>query len=141
MVHFAVMGSIERFLSVYIEHTGGAFPLWVAPQQIAILPINDEMAAYANEVKQELEDAASAIGKELRVEVDKRSERLQAKIRDAAALKVPYTLIVGPREAEDRAVSPRIFGVEKNLPAVKLQDFKSQILDKIVSRDSDHSLS
>jgi threonyl-tRNA synthetase len=101
MVHRALFGSVERFFGVLIEHYAGAFPLWLAPVQVAVLPITDAHQAWAREVA----DALRAGG--LRVEVDERSEKLGLKIREATLLKVPYMLVLGDKEVEARGVAPR----------------------------------
>ncbi|MEK7571416.1 MAG: threonine--tRNA ligase [Patescibacteria group bacterium] len=101
MIHFALMGSIERFLSVYIEHTAGAFPLWLAPVQVSLLPIADRHNEYAEKIAKELQ----AVG--IRAEADVRSERLQAKIRDATLQKVPFMGIIGDKEIADEVISVR----------------------------------
>jgi len=102
MVHRALLGAIERFFGVLIEHYGGAFPLWLAPVQAVVIPIADRHAAYADKLAEELTRAG------LRAEVDPRSERMQAKIRDAQLQKVPYMLVVGDREAEAGAAAVRL---------------------------------
>ncbi len=102
MVHRALLGSLERFLGVLIEHYAGAFPLWLAPVQVVLVPIADRHLEYARWVASELEAAG------LRVEVDERSERMQAKIRDAQLQKVPYMLVVGDKEVEAQAVAVRL---------------------------------
>ena len=101
MVHRALFGSVERFFGVLIEHYAGAFPLWLAPVQIGLVPISERHQEYALKVKAELEAAG------LRVEVDDRNEKMNAKIRDFANQKVPYILIMGDKEAEANAVSVR----------------------------------
>ena len=101
MVHAAIMGSIERFVSILIEHHAGKFPFWLAPVQVKILPITDGQIEYAQQVMQQLEDAG------IRVEIDQRSERLSAKIRDAQLQKVPYMFVVGGKEAEAQSVAVR----------------------------------
>jgi threonyl-tRNA synthetase len=101
MIHRAPFGSLERFVGVLIEHFAGAFPLWLAPVQATIIPIADRHAEYAGQVRAQLAAAG------LRVEVDGRSERMQAKIRDAQLQKVPYMLIVGDKEAAAGAVAVR----------------------------------
>lgn len=101
MIHFALMGSLERFLSVYIEHTAGLFPIWLAPVQISILPIADRHLGFAEKVQKELRSAG------IRSEIDIRSERLQAKIRDAALQKVPFMGIIGDKEIESDVLSVR----------------------------------
>jgi threonyl-tRNA synthetase len=102
MVHRALLGSIERFFGVLIEHYGGAFPVWLAPVQAVIIPIADRHNAYAHEVAGRLKAA------ELRVEVNDSSDRMQAKIRDAQLQKVPYMLVIGDREMEEGKVAVRL---------------------------------
>jgi threonyl-tRNA synthetase len=101
MIHRAMLGSLERFFGVYLEHTGGKFPTWLAPVQIAILPITDSHQPWAREV------AAACRAAGLRVEVDERNEKLGLKIREATLLRVPYMLVLGDKEVEARAVAPR----------------------------------
>ena len=101
MVHRAIMGSMERFLGVLIEHYGGAFPLWLAPVQAIVIPIADRHVEYASQIRDTL------TGKGFRVEVDSRGERMNYKIRDAQLQKVPYMLIVGDGEVSQDTVSVR----------------------------------
>jgi threonyl-tRNA synthetase len=101
VIHRAVCGSLERFIAILIEHFAGAFPLWLAPVQVVVLPIADRHTPYAREVAAAL-DAAG-----LRVEVDDRQEKVNYKIREAQLQKIPYMLVVGDREATDRAVAVR----------------------------------
>ncbi len=101
MVHRALLGSLERFFGVLIEHYEGAFPLWLAPVQAVVLPITDAQNGYAEQVARKLRDGG------LRVEVDSRSEKIGFKIREAQLQKVPYMLVVGQREAEGGQVSVR----------------------------------
>jgi threonyl-tRNA synthetase len=101
LLHRAVTGSTERFMAVIIEHFAGAFPLWLAPVQAIVIPIADRHTAYAQQVAEQLKAEG------LRVEVDSRGERMQAKIRDAQLQKIPYMLVVGDKEAEAGAVSIR----------------------------------
>ncbi len=101
MIHAAIMGSIERFVSVLLEHHAGKLPTWLAPVQVKVLPISDKQLEYAREVVNKLTQAG------VRVKLDKRSERLPAKIRDAQLEKVPYMLIIGGREAEAQKVAVR----------------------------------
>ncbi|MGD2251656.1 MAG: threonine--tRNA ligase [Anaerolineales bacterium] len=102
MIHRALLGSMERFMGALIEHHGGAFPVWLSPVQAVLIPIADRHLPYAHQVGQRLKDAG------LRVEVDERSERMNAKIRDAQLQKVPYMLVVGDKEVEAEAVSLRL---------------------------------
>jgi threonyl-tRNA synthetase len=116
MVHRALFGSVERFFGVLIEHYAGAFPLWLAPVQVGLVPISERHQEYAASVKAELEAAG------FRVEVDDRNEKMNAKIRDFANQKVPYILIMGDKEAEARAVSVRA-RAKGDLGSVPLTDF------------------
>jgi threonyl-tRNA synthetase len=116
MIHRAILGSVERFLGVLIEHLGGAFPVWLAPVQATLIPIADRHNDYCNEVAAKLRAAG------LRAEVDQRSERMQAKIRDAQLQKVPYMLIAGDRDIEAGAVSVRTRDNEDK-GAIKVDDF------------------
>jgi len=104
MVHRALFGSVERFFGVLIEHYAGAFPLWLAPVQVGLVPISERHKAYAEKVEKELKDAG------LRVEVDDRNEKMNAKIRDLANQKTPYILVFGDKEEGANAVSVRTRG-------------------------------
>jgi threonyl-tRNA synthetase len=101
MLHRALLGSLERFVGIYIEHTGGEFPVWVAPTQVIVIPANPKALEYADSTARMLKEGG------VRVEVDLRDEKLGAKIRDAELQKFPYMLVVGPREAEAGTVAPR----------------------------------
>ena len=101
MIHRAPFGSMERFVAVLIEHTGGKFPLWLTPDQVAILPISEKFNDYANEIKRQLE------AEDLSVLVDDRNEKIGRKIRDTELKRIPYMLIVGEKEAENNEVSVR----------------------------------
>ena len=102
MIHRAILGSLERFYGVMLEHFGGDFPPWLAPEQARVLPITDAVNDYAEKVSAELTSRG------LRAEVDRRSEKLGYKIRDGETMKVPYLLVVGQREADDETVSLRL---------------------------------
>ncbi len=101
MIHAAIMGSIERYLSILIEHFAGAFPFWLAPTQILILTINDSVKSYAGEIKKRLEAEG------VRVELDDRNETIGKKIREGELQKIPYLLVIGPREAESKTIAVR----------------------------------
>jgi threonyl-tRNA synthetase len=116
MLHRAVLGSIERFIAILLEHCAGAFPLWLAPVQLKILTVTDDQQEYAKKVFQQLHDGG------WRVELDGRNEKLGYKIREAQLAKVPYALVVGDKEVEAGTVAPRRRGGE-NLPPVALGDF------------------
>ena len=120
MIHRAILGSLERFMGILIEHHAGAFPVWLAPVQAKLIPIADRHNDYCNEVAAKLRAAG------LRAEVDQRSERMQAKIRDAQLQKVPYMLIAGDRDIEAGAVSVRTRDNE-DLGAVRVDDFVARL--------------
>jgi threonyl-tRNA synthetase len=101
MIHRAPFGSMERFVGILIEHFNGAFPLWLSPVQVVLVPITDNHVAYANEVAAKLKAAG------LRVEVDDSNNRMGAKIRNAQLQKTPYMLVVGDKEMEAGAVAVR----------------------------------
>lgn len=124
MIHAAIMGSIERFLSILIEHYAGAFPVWLAPVQIVLLPIADRHNEFAEKVKKDLQEH------DIRVELDTRSERLQAKIRDATLQKVPFMGIIGDKEVADSAISIRKRNGE-DLGNVKVSQFLQEIKQTI----------
>ncbi len=123
MVHRAILGSMERFLGVLIEHYGGAFPLWLAPVQAVVIPIADRHHEYAAGVR----DTLGASG--LRVDVDDRNERMNLKIRNAQMMKVPYMLVVGDREMEAGAVAVRQRDGE-DLGAMPVGEFQELLADE-----------
>lgn len=116
VIHRVIYGSLERFVGILIEHTAGAFPVWLAPVQVKVIPIADRHLAYAQEVAAMLREAR------LRVEIDDGSDRMNNKIRCAQLEKVPYMLVLGNREVEQRTVSVRL-RTEQNLGAMPLADF------------------
>jgi len=127
MIHFALMGSIERFLSVYIEHTAGNFPVWLSPVQVKIIPITDRHIEYAQKVLEQLKNA------NIRVEIDSRGEKMQAKIREAQMHKIPYMLIIGDREQEANAIAVRTRDGEDR-GATPVADFIKQISEQTEQR-------
>ena len=126
MIHRALLGSMERFMGVLIEHYSGAFPLWLAPVQAVLVPIADRHLDYAGQVADQLKAAG------LRVEVDSRNERMNAKIRDAQMQKIPYMLVVGDREVEDGTASVRLRSGE-NLRAMRIEDLLSRMTDEVAA--------
>ena len=128
MVHRALLGSLERFMGTLIEHYGGAFPVWLAPVQAVVIPIADRHVEYADSVLAQL-DAAG-----IRAFTDGRSERMNAKIREAQLQKIPYMLVVGDREANADAVAVRLRSGE-NLGAVAVEDTIRRIAQEIRSRE------
>ena len=127
MVHRALLGSMERFFGVLVEHYAGAFPLWLAPVHALVIPIADRHIEYADSVAAQLREAG------LRVEVDYRSERMQAKIRDAQLQKIPYMLVVGDREAEAVAAAVRLRSGE-DLKALPISEVIERMQKEIEER-------
>ncbi|MFA6505669.1 MAG: threonine--tRNA ligase [Treponemataceae bacterium] len=127
MVHRALLGSLERFFGVLIEHFGGAFPAWIAPEQVAVIPVAEAFDAYAGKVNAELK------ARELRSSVELGDSRLNAKIRECQTRKIPYMLVVGQREAEEGTVSIRLRD-GRQLPAMKTADFADYLSAKVASR-------
>ena len=126
MIHRAMLGAIERFLGILIEHYGGAFPTWLAPVQAAIIPIADRHLEYADGVCRQLKDAG------FRVEVDSRKERMNLKIRDAQTQKVPYMLVVGDQEQAQATVAVRSRSQE-NLGPMPLGDFMQRLGNEVAA--------
>ena len=124
MIHRAPFGSMERFVAVLIEHTGGKFPLWLTPDQVSILPISEKFNDYAYEVKRQLE------AEDLSVLVDDRNEKIGRKIRDTELKRIPYMLIVGEKEAENNEVSVRKQG-EGDKGSMKIATFAALLNDEV----------
>jgi threonyl-tRNA synthetase len=118
---------MERFFMVLLEHYGGAFPLWLAPVQAAVIPIADRHVEYACAVARELDEA------DIRVEVDDRNERMNAKIRDAQLQKLPYMLVVGDKEMEANTVNVRLRSGE-NLGALPIAELISRMEEEVRNR-------
>ena len=127
MVHRALLGSLERFFGVLIEHFGGAFPVWIAPEQIAVIPVAESFNDYAKKA------AAEFKAHDLRVSAELGDARMNAKIRDCQNRKIPYMLVVGQREADEGTVSIRLRD-GRQLPAMKIADFAAYALEKTNSR-------
>jgi threonyl-tRNA synthetase len=127
MIHRTLLGSMERFVGGLVEHYAGAFPLWLAPVQAAIIPITDDQFDYAHDVARHLTEAG------LRVEVNDRRDRMQAKIREAQMQKIPYMLVIGKREAADGAVAVRLRN-GRDLGAMPVGAFVEMALPRIESR-------
>ena len=128
MVHRALLGSLERFFGVFIEHYAGAFPLWLCPEQATVIPVAAPFDEYAKKVVAELRGAG------IRARADLSDARMNAKIRTAQGQKVPYMLVVGQKEADESAVSVRkLDGSQDN--GVSLADFKARVIEKIARRD------
>ncbi len=127
MIHRVVFGSIERFIGIITEHYAGAFPVWLSPVQVKVMPITDRAADYAKSVAAKLSEQG------VRVETDLRNEKIGYKIREAQMQKLPYMLVVGDREAESGMVAVRTRTGE-DLGAMSLEDFSAKILDEIKNR-------
>lgn len=123
MIHRVVFGSIERFIGIITEHFAGAFPLWIAPVQVEVLPVTDRAAEYAGGIVNKLQAAG------FRAEADYRPEKLGYKIREAVGMKVPYMVIVGDKDIENRTISVR-HRSGKDLGAMKYDDFESLIKEE-----------
>jgi len=127
MIHRALLGSLERFFGVIIEHFGGAFPVWIAPEQVAVIPVAEQFDEYAKKT------AAALKERDLRVTAELGDERMNAKIRGCQTRKIPYMLVVGQREANEGTVSVRLRD-GRQLSAMKLDEFASYALEKINSK-------
>lgn len=127
VIHRAILGSIERFIGILIEHYAGAFPAWLAPVQVKILPITDRQHAYAEELKNELEVAG------IRCEIDYRNEKIGYKIREAQLEKVPYMLVIGDKEMEEGTVSVRK-RTEGDIGSVKIEELIKRLSEEIASK-------
>ena len=127
MLHRVVLGSIERFIGVITEHFAGAFPAWLAPVQVKILPVTDRALDYAKELSDALD------GQGFRVEVDDRNEKIGKKIREATLEKVPYMIVVGDRDMENKTVSVRTRAGE-DLGAMSLEDFTAKLKEVVDSK-------
>ena len=140
MIHAAIMGSLERFLSVYIEHTGGRFPVWLAPEQLRLIQVKDgpEIDSFVDKI------ATDARQARVRIEIDRSKESVGKKIRNAELMKIPYTVVVGEKELETAQLSPRIRSdlidegyAEKSY---EIEDFIQKIVDESKKRNLKSSL-
>ena len=128
VIHRAILGTFDRFMAFLIEETKGAFPLWLAPLQVNIIPVNNEYhLKYAKKIMKKLEE------KNIRVSLDSRDEKLSYKMRESSVHKVPYTLIIGDKEMENKIVSYRLFG-HKETSSLSLKEFEKELLTKIKER-------
>jgi threonyl-tRNA synthetase len=128
MVHRALLGSLERFFGVLIEHFGGAFPVWIAPEQAAVIPVAEGFNDYAKKIAGELKAL------DLRVTAELDDGRLNAKIRECQNRKIPYMLVVGQREADEGTVSIRLRD-GRQLPPMKAAEFADYVIGKVNTRD------
>lgn len=128
MIHRVVLGSIERFIGVITEHFAGAFPTWLSPVQVRVLPVTDRAAEYADEIE------AKLTAKGFRAEVDHRSEKLGYKIREGRNERIPYLLIVGDKDLENQTVSPR-HRTEGDLGAMSYDDFEAMLAEVVTTKE------
>ncbi len=127
MIHRALLGSMERFFGILTEHYAGAFPLWLSPEQARVIPLTEREISYARTVADELRSA------HMRVSLDERSEKVGAKIRNAQLSKIPYMLIVGPRESTDKTVAVRS-RVQGDIGAMPISELVEKLHTEIISR-------
>ncbi len=130
MIHRAPFGSMERFCGVLIEHFAGAFPLWLSPEQVRVLTISEKSVEYGQKVVERLKAAG------IRAHLDDSDDRVQTKVFAAASSRVPYMLVVGPRDAQSEAVSVRARGIEANLGAMGLEDFVEAVVREKATRSA-----
>jgi threonyl-tRNA synthetase len=130
VIHRALIGSFERFFAFFIEHHRGAFPVWLSPTQVKILPLTERNVDYASILKEQLEDHS------IRVEIDEKDETLQSKIRNAQLEKVPYMIIVGDKEEQNKTISLRL-RTEEDLGVMKLEDFVKRISKNVEEKSLD----
>lgn len=133
IIHRAPLGTHERYIGFLIEHFAGNFPTWLAPQQVAVLPISDKFMDYANAVNKQLKEAG------IRTKADDRNEKIGKKIRDAEMLKVPYMLVIGEKEATENKVSVRIHG-QGDKGMLPFEDVKLKLVEEIKTRSLEHIL-
>jgi threonyl-tRNA synthetase len=128
MIHRALLGSMERFMGVLVEHYGGAFPFWLAPTQAVLIPITDRNLPYVEKAAEKLRENG------IRIKVDSRADRMGAKIRDAEKLKIPYMLVVGDREEEAGTVAPRL-RTGAQLDPISIEDLLVRMAEEIKNHD------
>lgn len=129
MIHRAPFGSMERFVAVLLEHCAGEFPLWLAPDQLIILPVSEKYLDYAEKVQSYLKKS------DIRALIDDRNEKIGRKIRDAEVKKYPYMLIVGEKEESENGVSVRRHG-QVDLGSMSMEDFGKMILKQVEEEQS-----
>jgi threonyl-tRNA synthetase len=128
MLHRVLVGSMERFVGGLIEHFAGAFPLWLAPEQVRVIPIADELKGFAQSVVERLQ------ARGVRVHLDDRSDTLNYRIREGEMLKIPYMAVVGKREAESDSIALRVRGAGKKQEIITVADFAARLEDEIATR-------
>ncbi len=131
MVHRAPFGSMERFVGVLIEHFAGSFPTWLSPEQVRVLPLSEKSSDYATSVYNKLKAAGVRVG------LDLKDDRIQAKVKVGTDARIPYLLVVGPRDAENQEVSVRARGHRQSLGAMNVDEFVAQVTEEISTRSAD----
>ena len=137
MIHAAIMGSIDRFLSIYIEHTAGNFPVWLAPEQVRLITVSEDsvITTKADDMRKQLKAAG------IRTTIDDASESVGKKIRLASIAKIPYTLVIGEKEVNGNKVSPRLRGdLGDSEPTLEFNQFIEHLQQEINERASHSSL-
>ena len=128
MLHRVLVGSMERFVGGLIEHFAGAFPLWLAPEQVRVIPIADELKGFAQSVVERLKS------RRIRVHLDDRSETLNYRIREGEMMKIPYMAVVGKREAESHSIALRVRGAGKKQEIITVANFAARLEDELATR-------
>jgi threonyl-tRNA synthetase len=129
MIHRALLGSLERFIGILIEHYGGRFPVWLAPVQAVIAPISDEQIGYSEKLRDLM------LSEELRPEIDARNESIGYRIRDAISKKTPFICVAGHKEVEQNTVSVRALGENKS-ETMLLDDFIAMLKERVKNKQS-----
>jgi threonyl-tRNA synthetase len=124
MLHRAILGTLERFMGIYIEHSAAKFPVWLAPEHVVLVTVSEKQSEYARGVQREL------AAKGIRAELDDGSDKLGAKIRKARLLRVPYIGVIGEKEAESRTVAPRSRDEDRDLGPMGVEAFATRILSE-----------
>ena len=125
MLHRALFGSFERFIGILIEHYAGAFPLWLAPRQMMIIPVNNDLhMEYAKKVQKVLKEAG------IKAEIDTRNEKMNYKIRESQTNKIPYTLVLGDKEVANNEITYRHHGTTNSV-TVTLDEFVKMVSDEV----------
>jgi threonyl-tRNA synthetase len=127
MVHRALLGSLERFFGILVEHYAGAFPLWLAPEQVRVLPLTEKQGEHAERVMMDLKDAGFRVG------LDGRSEKIGARIRDAQMERIPYMAVIGAREVESGSVAVRSRS-EGDKGPMEMSAFVAMLRDEVTSK-------
>jgi threonyl-tRNA synthetase len=128
MLHRALFGSLERFIGILIEHYGGAFPTWLAPLQVNLIPVNNNIhGEYAHQVASHLRSLG------IRASVDDSEEKVGFRLRNSQVKKIPYTIVIGDNEKRDQTLTYRLYGQEKQI-TISQVEFENLILDEITSK-------